>query len=695
MAEKNTGTEATRQPKPKKPSDFEDMEAFLAYVLRLFSDDAGYDRVNMMESLEDARFAAGEQWDPDVARIRQSAGRPALTINRLPAFFAQLIGNRRMNETVIKVIPDDAQYKDIAKVREAIIRNIQKTSRAKLAYDKAFENQVIGGQGNFQVCLDYTSDDVFEQDILIEPLPNAQSVVWDRLAIDTTGADAHHVFVIERMQKSEFEAMYPGKVAGDFDSLATTYPELVRDGWLDKDTVRVADFWRMRTRKRVVAMMQDGSVIDVTDLPPEAYLDAVMMRPDGAPYMRETKRKYAEMYKLSGTDVLEGPYELPICRVPVFRVPGWEINVQDRRVRFGLVRFLRDPQRLHNFWRSAWAEKLMQTAKAKWMAPSDAIAGREDEWRRAHLNNDSILIYNEGTQPPIPVPPAQVEVGFVQASEIAVQDLKDVSNLHEASFGQQSNEVSGKAILARQRVGEVGTAIYLDNLNLAIEECGRVINDLIPIVYDTPRTVKIMGDGAEEVRFLQVNQPDNPFSDITAGKYTVTVTTGPSYATKRLEAQESMMAAINAMPDTFAVAADLIAENMDWPGADKFAKRIRSSMPPQALGDDVPPEQQQQMAMEAQQQAAIQQQALELEAAKQMAEIEYKRAQAMQAAAQAEKIRSEIGVAAAKVAVDADKTEAEIEKMEADAASQDRNDTMNALTNLSGEKDDDRKPKRR
>jgi hypothetical protein len=64
-------------------------------------------------------------------------------------------------------------------------------------------------------------------------------------------------------------------------------------------------------------------------------------------------------------------------------------------------------------------------------------------------------------------------------------------------------------------------------------------------------------------------------NDLSFGEYDVVVETGPSYTTKRVEAAESMMAFVQANPQVAPVIGDLIAENMDWPGADKFATRLR------------------------------------------------------------------------------------------------------------------------
>jgi hypothetical protein len=233
------------------------------------------------------------------------------------------------------------------------------------------------------------------------------------------------------------------------------------------------------------------------------------------------------------------------------------------------------------------AEKLMQTPRGVWMAADSAIQGREQEWRDSHLSDNPLLVWNsESGQPPQRIPPAQVEDALLAQAMITSQDIKDVTNIHEANLGMPSNEVSRVAINARRQISDTGTVIYHDNLNSAIEEAGRVINDLIPIVYDSVRTIKVLGEDGQEVAQV-INAMDDPLSvDITMGKYAVTATTGPSFETKRVEQAEAMGTMATAMPQILAVATDLIVEAQDWPGAAKIAERLRNNMPGVVLTEE-------------------------------------------------------------------------------------------------------------
>jgi hypothetical protein len=97
-------------------------------------------------------------------------------------------------------------------------------------------------------------------------------------------------------------------------------------------------------------------------------------------------------------------------------------------------------------------------------------------------------------------------VGIDQALQIAGEHLQGTIGIYKSSIGAESNEKSGKAILAREKQADTSTFVYIDNHAQAIAHTGRVILDLIPHVYDAERELRIIGvDGAEKV--VKVNQP--------------------------------------------------------------------------------------------------------------------------------------------------------------------------------------------
>jgi hypothetical protein len=143
---------------------------------------------------------------------------------------------------------------------------------------------------------------------------------------------------------------------------------------------------------------------------------------------------------------------------------------------------------------------------------------------------------------------------------------------------------------------------FIDNLSRGIRHAGRILIDLIPQVYSVPRVLRIIGqDGEPDMR--PVNQEirteeRNPLTgeieeivkiyDLTAGRYDLTVSAGPSFASMRQEAASQMIELIRAYPDAAPIIGDLLVKNLDWPGADEIAERMQKAMGMAEEGEEAP-----------------------------------------------------------------------------------------------------------
>lgn len=564
------------------PEGFDSVEDFLTDMREEYKADVEFDRVNREEALDDKRFAAGEQWDPVV--LEQRRGLPCLVINNIPQFTAQLVGDWRESRKSIKVVPSNDEDVEIASVRGDLIRGIELQSRADRVYDSAFESLVQCGDGAFRVSVEYARDDVFDQDIFIRPIEDALSVVWDRFSVDPTGRDARRCFVSDKMPKKEYRAKF-GSIPADQLHNEDTLNELSVEGWVDQDCYQVTEYWRLIERKRLMALFPNGKMFILDDSNSEQVIAE-----NGNPVKtRVTWVSYAQMHLCTGFAILSGPYEYQLNRLPVIRMSGRVVNVGGRRVRYGLVRFMKDPVRLKNFWRSVAAEQLGYAPKAKWMVTESAIEGKEETLRKAHLSRDPLLIFNDEAEfgkNVLRVDPPGIEAALLNEANTNAQDMKDVTGIHDASLGKRSNEVSGRAIMARQREGDVANITFHDNGNAAILEAGDVVNQLIPQVIDGTRVLRTLGED-QVPKFVKVNDPMDPNAiDLSVGKFDVALTTGASYTTRRVEAAQSMMEAVQVFPELMGIAGDLIAKAQDWPGADKLAERLKKTIPPHLLGED-------------------------------------------------------------------------------------------------------------
>lgn len=553
-----------------------------------------HDRDNRRDAASDLAFLAGDQWPERVRREREASGRPMLTINQLPQFLRQVTNDIRQANLAIKVSPvDDQSDPNLAKVYNGILKQIQYQSSAQHVYATAAEHQTGCGMGHWRVVTQYADDSAFDQEIRIKLISNPMAVYWDPAAVEPDRSDAMWCVVTELMPKATFKAKYPQASEAGVDVHDENAQS--RIFWSTSDDVRLAEYWVKEPYKKTLALMPDGSTLDITGM---SKAELAFMPPPVR--TREQECHKVVQYLVSGAEILSGPHEWTGKHIPIVPLIGSEIPLERRTYRYGLIRFARDPQQLYNFYRTATAEMLGLQPKAPYLVTPKMIAKYKGVWDSANQQNRPYLPYDPDPDAPGGAPrreqPPVMPTALVQEAQIASDDMKRTTGIYDASLGAKSNEQSGRAILARQREGDVANYHYADNLQRSLEYCGRILIDLIPKVYDNERVIRLMGDDdtEEPVRINQVimaGPMGEPIvlNDLSAGRFDIRVTIGPSYSTKRMEAADSMMQFLQAYPAAAPLIGDLIAKAMDFPEAEEIAKRLKNAVPPQILVDPEDP----------------------------------------------------------------------------------------------------------
>jgi hypothetical protein len=538
------------------------------------------------EGLDDVKFSVGDQWGSAKA-TREDDNRPCLTINKIPQFVKSITNEQRRVRPAPKAVPVGKSDIEVADIYTGIMKYIYTSSQGDIAIDTACENQVTNGWGYIRIATEYCDEESFNQDIKIKRVKNPFSIMCDPMAKEADYSDMRFAFVIEDMAKSDFEEKYPkastksgffedAEGMGQDDELSTAGA-----------VVRVVEYWY------------------VEETPSKLYLYEGMETPvkekiEGfKPTMeRDVIKRSVKVCVTNGFEILEekdwaGKY------IPIIPVLGRDVDVDGKRYLYGLVRPMKDAQRMYNYWNSAATEVIALAPKAPFIAAEGQIKGYEEQWKSANIKNLSVLPYVPVSLGGKPVPPPQRNNAEqpIQAMSFAIsqasEDMKATTGIYDAGLGQQSNETSGKGIIARQKQGALANHDFPDNLTRSVRHLGRVLIDLIPKIYDAPRVVMITDEKGDQKQ-VQLNEPFveeetgiEKMYDLNVGKYDVVADVGSGSPTKRQEEREELAFVLQTNPEMMQVAGDLYFDLFDAPYAKDIAKRIR--------GDDkkdqnIPPE---------------------------------------------------------------------------------------------------------
>ena len=642
---------------PVDQSESESNRELLRKMRERFKKALDADEEQRREAMDDIKFTnvPGHQWDENQKKERGK--RPCYEFNKIRVTGKRIINNMRDNRPAGKVRGVEDADKDNAEIYEGLIRNIWNQSNGDSVIDYAAEYQVIGGMGAWRVTTGYNNDDAFEQDIMVEGIPNPFCLFSDPASKDVLKRDAGYWILTDKMANEAYKNKWPDAEEVSFESHEFDDDE----EWEDEDEIRVCEYWYKEPVTKEILQLQDGKVID------GASDEAGLIDPAMIKNRRTVETEQIMMCIASGTAILEGPTKWEGKMFPFIPVYG-EYYIIDGKIYWnGITRFSKDAQRSYNVSRTAITETIAMAPQAKYWATAKQAEGLEGSWKVAHQKNFPFLLYNpdpEANGPPTRMGGADVPVALIQEAQMASEEINMVTGIYQSDIGAPNAATSGRQELARQRQGAVATFNYEDNMSKAVERTWELLIDLIPQIYTTERSLRVLGaDGAEDyvkINTIVPNERGEPVTvhDLSMGKYDVTVTTGPNFTTRRQESAETYQALLQSNPDLFGIIGDLIFKSMDLPYAEEISERLKVMLPPQiqeTLNKDtqVPPEVQAMMEQAKGAMQMVEQQMQEVQAAAEEVKLE---------ASANDTSKAEIATAVANLQTDQARFEAKVAK---------------------------------
>jgi hypothetical protein len=520
------------------------------------------------EGRKDMAAVAGDPWDPKERQKREDNFRPVLSLDELSQYLNQLINGVRQHPRAIKVTPRGMGANDkTAELRGNKIREIEYRSHAQEAYTTLLENAAQRSYGFMRIKTEWESFQSFNKEILIEPMVNPDQVTIDPFSLRADTSDKEWAFVHETRRKTEFIRQY-GKDAQVADFGAMDGAEKL---WAPTaDSVQVAEYWKRKTRKRKLLLVQPNAlqpsgVFGLNAMPapkPVAIFedDFLKQRIDGSIVkFRDVDYPKICQYVTNGMEVLSET-DFPGLYIPIVACFGKVLYLDDgsgmKRQILSMIRLARDPYMLYCYYRTQQAEMAGMVPKVPVMGYKGQFQGLETDWQRAPHEPLAFIEANAKTDAtgetilPLPTRLAYSAGEHLQSLELCAEGARRAI---QAAIGssplptqaQRRNEKSGKALQIIDDAQQLGSFHFIDHFDDALAFGGKIINGIMADVYDSIREIGIRTpDGSSEV--ITINDPsgkvegydphDLMFSE--HGDHEVTISTGPNFESERERADD-------------------------------------------------------------------------------------------------------------------------------------------------------------
>lgn len=530
-------------------------------------------------------FYGGKQWQDKAVTEREN--RPTITLDKTSSFINRIVNEQKRVDPEIKI---QANYNGtenknvrLSEILQGYCRYVEHLSTARAIYTKSIENSSIMGIGFMRVCNKYKSANSFDQEFFIEQVELPFSVYLDPSFKALDGSDAEYGFIFDSVEKETYEAEH-GKIDG------VEFGQFSKSWYPSDDEVTVAEYFERMKEYETILEITDGQSAPISVFESGLSDDEGNVKPEYANYQilrkKKVERTRTYWFKIDGQKVIDTT-EFPSKYVPIVPTLGVTLWRDKKKDYVGLIHYLKSPQEMYNYYKSAEIELAGLAPKSPFIAAPGQIDRYKTQWENANTKNYSYLPYDPISVDGTMVPPPQradngAQIGqFQAAAQGAFEDMKSAVSIYDAALGSQDAGDSGKAIILKTEQSVSGNLHYLFNLKRSIEQVGKILCDIFQNVVSKQEAFKIMaGDSSVENILNDVSL----WKDEDLENMAITVTTGSAYATKRNEEADRIMQLLNILPPEMGGnIADLLIKNLDLESGDEIVKRIQSMMNPKLL----------------------------------------------------------------------------------------------------------------
>lgn len=484
----------------------------------------------------------GVQWTAETLGRRKRDNRTVAVFNKCVPMIRHVVNSNMQNPPAITVRPLSNDKKEESDIIEGIVRHIESESNSKDIRTNSLQDAVAGGIGVWEIVIDEETGEPREKRI-----SDPTTVFPDPSALDPSMCDIKWLFHLKSISTKEYKEKYgePGAVL-----------ESKKD-WYDDDNVTIVEYWVKKDGKVCWYILDGEKVLDQSD-------------------------KTDEFGNL--VEYYPGKY-IPYCFVI-----GEDIQVDETRVFKSIIRDVKDYQRTMNYMQSEAIDYVSKNSNAPYIISEKNIQVYGKYYDVMNIRNAPYVPYVDGTAEPKKTPPPPAPIGYLEEINRLDLDIRSTIGIRDPLQDIPQTQ-SGKAIKLQIAQGNIGTFAWTDHLNRAIKQAGKILVDLIPYYFNYPHIQQILGiDGSLKTASIQMESFDEmgmpqKVLDLN-GKYSVNISTGPSYEDQRSESYDKLLELFKINPMIAQVGSDIFVRNMDFKESETLADRIHSMLDPRILASE-------------------------------------------------------------------------------------------------------------
>lgn len=472
----------------------------------------------------DSRFYVG---DPTVSS--EVYNEPVVDQN--PLFFnkSQIIinttsGYERNNRSNIVCIPiDNGDQKTADQMTKVMAQSMRSSDGYNILSD-AYQGALITGINLIQVWLDFRDDPV-SGEVKMDNL-SYNSFLIDPFFKKRDLSDCNAIWKRSYLTRDACKSLIPDKkdiidqLNGSYDN--DKFPYMLENSTVDKSLLSYDEFYYRDYRKKINLIDSQNSMTIEWTGNKEGLKKFLLEYPHIQ--VQETMAPTVNLALLvAGKVLFNGRNTLNIDSYPFIPIiTKFNPEMEDYALKIrGLMRELRDSQYIYNRLRKSQLEAVDSQSTAGYIVKESSMVNIDEFLKPAPLK---LIRRKKGSSPDDVqlIPTKDINPSLIELTNLFNSDFSEITGASEELLGQTVDNMSGVALLARQKAGLTTLKPLMDSLQAAQRTLGLKLIDIIQHNFVPSKVERIIND-----------KPTQEFYTGAFKKYDCAVTEGYSTATQK------------------------------------------------------------------------------------------------------------------------------------------------------------------